>query len=308
MMQWGRNGRKIWYKVVPDKNDSTSCEVFIADHKADDGFHAWSFINSNGDMINHFYTPIYNGAEISGKLRSISGKTVCKNKTASAEIALARANYDNDVPIWNIDCFGDVVLINYLLILMGKSLDSQAVYGVGNMSSGSEATMLQTGSMNTKGLFWGKNASSASDNSGVKVFGMENWWANQWRRTAGFMMVNGVYKVKLAYGQTDGSTVDDYNTTGEGYIALETAVPSEGWQKAELFDARGFSTPSVVGGSSSTYYGDYFYRNTSDTRLAVRGGNCHYGSNCGAWFWALYNAPSYAHWTLGAAPSCKPLS
>jgi hypothetical protein len=49
---------------------------------------------------------------------------------------------------------------------------------------------------NDKGLFYGANSSS----SVVKVFGIENWWGNTWRRVAGNILDKGVRKVKLTYG------------------------------------------------------------------------------------------------------------
>lgn len=307
MMQWGQKGRKIWSKFVPDRNDDTSCTVYISDHRADDGFHAWSFINCRKNMVDHFYTPIYNGSEVNGKLRSLSGRTVIKNKNAQTEINYARANYAQE-NIWNIEVLCDVLLINCLLILMGKSLNTQSVFGVGNMSSGSESTLLTTGSMDTKGMFWGKNASSASDNSGVKVFGMENYWANQWRRTAGLMLVNGVFKTKLCYGDDDGSTVEDYNITGEGYVEHGTGATSNGYVSAMRFSEDGTMLPVAVNGGSSTYYADYYYQDQSGARFALRGGYCASGAVCGAFCWVLYYAPSSTHWYIGASPSCKPLS
>ena len=70
--------------------------------------------------------------------------------------------------------------------------------------------------MNNKGMFWGSN----DQTSGVKVFGMENVWGNLWRRTAGWMFINSVQKVKLTRGTHDGSTASDYNTDGSGYISV----------------------------------------------------------------------------------------
>ena len=51
MMEWPL----IWWKVVPD-SDTKSASVYIADHKADDDFHAWSNINNKGVLVPHFYT------------------------------------------------------------------------------------------------------------------------------------------------------------------------------------------------------------------------------------------------------------
>ena len=47
MMEWGQNGKKIWYKIVPDA-DPTGASIYIADHQADANFHAYPFINNQG--------------------------------------------------------------------------------------------------------------------------------------------------------------------------------------------------------------------------------------------------------------------
>lgn len=91
MMEWGRDGRKIWYKVVP-QDGGKSADIYIANYQADAGFHDWSFHNAHSVSVPHFYTPIYNGSLIDGKLRSLSGKQVSKSLTGTQEIEYAKAN------------------------------------------------------------------------------------------------------------------------------------------------------------------------------------------------------------------------
>lgn len=304
MMEWGDGIHLIWMKVVPDLTDEYSGTIYISDHKADEGYTCYPFINANGDIVPHFYTPIYNGSLISGKLRSLSGQTVMKSRSAQNEISYAKANGS----AWNTEVLCDIMLINALLILCGKNLNTEVPFGKGNQSSGSEATMLTTGSMNDKGLFWGKNVSSSSDNSGVKVFGMENWWGNQWRRFAGLINDNGTVKAKLCYGKADGSTVDDYNTTGNGYVSVGVTPSgtSGGYINKSKFTPLGIY-PSVASGSATTYYCDGLWFNNSQVDYAYRGGRCNDGAPCGAFCLALARVASVADWYLGAAPSCKPL-
>lgn len=308
MMEWGRNGRQIWYKVVPD-TDNKSGSVYIADYPADDDFHCWSFINSNGVVCQHFYTPIYNGSIVSSKLRSISGKAysdLCQNKTASQEIDLARANNVGSDVLWFTECYADIELINYLLILIGKSTNMQATFGNGRYGQSSAASsMLSTGTMDDKGLFWGDDDAT----HGVKVFGMENWWGNQWRRYAGHIMIDGSQKVKRTYGRQDGSTADGYNTSGSGYLS---AGASPGGTSGGYIDKMEFSAlgmlPKNASGSSSTYYCDGLWFNNSGTRYALRGGFCGNDLKVGALCCSLSDGPSYASWSFGASVSCKPLA
>lgn len=312
MMEWGRDGRIIWYKIVPDSTDPTSADVFIADYKVDDDYRAWSFFNNKGKMVEHFYTPIYNGTlDGDGRLRSISGKAytdLCQGKTAAQEVTAAELNNPTGKKLWYTEVYADIILINILLILIGKSLNTQGVFGNGRISQASAASsMLGTGTMNTKGLFWG----SSGNNDGVKVFGMENWWGNQWRRYAGHVMVDYVQKYKMTRTSVDGSSADDYaksTTTADyaGYLTGATGPSSNNYVKAMEYNADCFQTKTVGDGATALYYYcDYWYHN-SGLRYACRGGYCNNGAHCGAFYVFLDSTPSYAYWSIGAAPSCKP--
>ena len=313
MIEWGRDGKQIWYKIVPDSGDNTSASVYIADYQVDEDFRAWSFINNQGDMVDHFYTPAYNGTlDTNGKLRSISGKTysaLCQGKTSAQEVTAAELNNPGTDKLWYTETFADVTLINLLLILMAKSLDTQTAFGNGRCGQGSAAeNMLGTGTMNDKGLFWGSNQNTY----GVKVFGMENWWGNQWRRYAGHVMIDYVQKYKMTRGREDGSTADDYSQSStaadyNGYLTGETAPQTNNYVKKMGFDANGFFTKEV-GGTSATYWCDYFYQN-SGLRYALRGAACSNSAGyVGAFVVYLDSTPAGTAWYVGAAPSCKPLS
>lgn len=310
MMEWGRDGRQIWYKVVPDEDDNTSASIYFSDYKLDEGFHAWSFINNQGNLVKHFYTPIYNGSlDSDGKLRSISGKAntdLCQNKTAPQEITAAELNNPDEDKLWYTEVFSDTLLIDLLLVLMGKSLDTQEVFGNGVVNSGSTAAaMIGTGTMDDKGLFFGANDMA----SGVKVFGIENFWGNQNRRVAGLVSVSRALKYKLTRGTEDGSVATDYNTTGADYLDSGVAFTENqfGYISGLTFTEDGAMFMSKFTGSNKTYYADYGGV-LNGTNYASRGGNCDYGLSDGAFFCSLDYAASRAGWYVGAAPSCKPLS
>lgn len=300
MMEWGRDGKKIWYKIVPDSGSNTSASIYIADSQVDSGYHAYSFINSSGNMSDHFYTPIYNGSYSNSKLRSLSGQTCKVSTTVDKEVSYATANGSG----WYIETWGDRELINILLILLGKSLNTQSVFGMGNSNGGS---VISTGTMNDKGLFWGKNASSSSNKSGVKVFGMENWWGNIYRRTAGLILTGGsTIRAKYCYGTSDGSTTSGYNSTGSGYINTGVSpTGSSGCLRYNNF-ANGMMIPYSRGGSDTTYYCDYFYytSSSSTTAYAICGGY-YSGSSCGAFYVHLGSAASGSGSDLGASLSFR---
>lgn len=314
MMEWGRDGKKIWMKIVPD-SDPKSGSIYISDHKADDGFRDYPFHNSKGVSVPHFYTPIYNGSVIDGKMRSISGQQVSKTLTAAAEITAAQGNNPGTDIIWNTELYSDIQLINALLVLIGKSTDTQAVFGEGLHTSGSEQIndAFRTGVHNAKGLFYGTNSGAAATyTNAVKVFGMENWWGFQWRRYQGHLLVDGSQKAKLTYGTEDGTTANGYNLTGSGYhnIGATPAGTSGQFLCEMLFSDRGVFPKKAdnTAGSASKYYADGFWFNNSGARVPYRGGDSNYGSHGGAFSVGLDCAASNAWWTIGAALSCKPLT
>ena len=315
MMEWGQDGTLIWYKIVPDEDDPASASVYFADCQADEDFHCWSFYNNQGEIADHFYTPIYNGSiDSAGRLRSISGKgyaDLCRSRTAEAELAAARLNNPGTDILWNTEAYADVQLINLLLILISKSLDSQAAFGMGRCGqSWAESNMLSTGTMDGRGMFWGYGTDGSY---GVKVFGMENWWGNQWRRYLGHVMIDNEQKYKLTYGRQDGSAADGYAASStaadyDGYIT-GAAVPAEnGFAKTMEFSGNGVFQNKQVQADSTLYYCSHFAQ-ASGLRFAFRGGNCGNDAAAVGFVCAhLGYAPALADWSVGAAPSCKPLS
>ncbi len=317
MMEWGRRGKKIWYKIVPDA-EPTSASVYIADYQADPNYHAWSFINNQGLLADHFYTPIYNGSiDGSGRLRSIggiAGTDLCSNKTPAQEAAAAELNNPGADKLWYTEVYADITLINLLLVLMGKSLDTQAVFGYGHSvtSGGSLSKCLTTGAMDAKGLFWGQNKIS----EGVKVFGMEHWWGNLWRRFAGLTVIQDTYKYKLTYGTQDGSEQEGYvsSETRNDYLdyisgpTIQAALT--GTLSKQIYNgSAGF--PFAVDNNQGSNYCDHINinRNASRGSYFTRGGGINlYASYAFGAF--CMNTPDTAssQWQTGAALSCKPLA
>lgn len=308
MMEWGQNGKKIWYKVVPDQADVTSGTVYISDTRIDDTYHAWSFINNQGFEVDHFYTPIYNGSSVndgsSDVMRSMSGLAVSQSLTGTVERTRCLANNKSSDVLWYTEVMADRILINFLLILIGKSTDTQTVFGNGLIAGAQTAlNNYQTGALNDKGLFFGYSDQTHA----VKVFGMENYWGAQWRRHAGYILKNGDQRVKLTYGQQDGSTVDGYNTDGSGYISMGITPTgtSSGYIDVMNFNEYGMFEKNSSG-SYSTHYCDGQWFNNSGNRYALFGGSPGNGVPCGAFYCDLSLAVSSVGWYCGVALSCKP--
>ena len=301
---------KVYWKIV-DNGDNTA-NIYFSDKKVDTNFHCWSHIDNNGNEIDYCYMPIYNGSNVNGVLRSISGKTPMKKQTATTEITYAKANNIDSNIIWYTELFNDRMLINLLLLLIGKSTDTQTVFGTGNNNSyvsDSNIGIKNTGTMNTKGLFWGNQ----DNKSGVKVFGIEHWYGNIWKRIGGWINDKGIQKIKMTYGQSDGSITDGYNETGSGYISIGGATPS-GTSSADggcinkmLITDNGL-IPTIANGSATTYYCDGLWFNNSQVNYACVGGASKDTSLVGALSLNLGTLSSRAHLRIGAALSCKPLA
>lgn len=294
---------KVYYKIV-DNGDNTA-NIYFSNKKIDTNFYCWSHIDNNGKEIDYCYMPAYNGCNQGNKLRSLSGqKSVSISCIQEIELALAN-NIDSNI-IWNTEVYSDRMLINLLLLLIGKSTDTQAVFGNGYYTGGSQSNnQISTGSMNTKGLFWGHNSFSKN---GVKVFGMENFWGNQARKIAGWINDKGTQKIKLTYGKQDGSTVIGYNTDGTGYITVGcTPSGTSGGYIREMTITKYGLIPTIAKGSSTTYYSDTLDFNNSIVGYAFVGGHCSSSLGAGA-FWCNFNNNTGSHyWVSGSAVSCKPL-
>jgi len=305
MMEWS----KIWYKFVGGEVEGEG-SFFVSSYKVDDTYHCWCNIDSQNNETEHFYTAIYNGTGTT-KLRSISGIALTSangngSTNAAQETTRAMANNTTSDVEWYIDTYCDRILINALLVLMGKSLDTQVVYGRGIISGGQEVKeAYTTGTLNDKGLFWGD---ISNNNSAVKVFGMENWWGCAWRRTAGCVSVNGTMKIKLTYGTFDGSSVTGYNTSGNGYINNGTLPSTNSHIRKMHYNEFGYIPCDVTEGSYSTYYADYNYINTSGTMYSLFGGGSSNTLSAGAFFVSLNYYEASAFWMFAAALSCKPLA
>lgn len=297
---FGGNAMMEWPKIYTKRWEEGGVYHFrCSDTPQDESWECWSNYDRLNNQIDHFYTPIYFGSNVSSKLRSISGQANMVSQNATTEINYAKAN-GND---WYTEVLADRLLIQDLLVMMGKSTDGQTVYGKGRCDTNSA---VNTGTMNSRGMFWGSN----NGTDGVKVFGMEHFWGNLWRRTAGWMNVNGTQKVKLTRGTKDGSTASDYNTDGNGYKTVSGATPSgtsEGYISSMKTEGFG-RIPVTASGSSSTFEADGLWYNNSGTIYAFVGGYWDSALLCGPFCAVLYDAPSLSDSSVGAALSCKPLA
>jgi hypothetical protein len=188
------------------------------------------------------------------------------------------------------------------------NLNTQATFGRGRDTgyvSTSNTGIVTTGSMNTKGLFWGENAGAA----GVKVFGIENWWGNLWKSIHGLINANGTQKVKMTYGKEDGTDVYGYNFDGTGYRVIDGATPagtSGGYINGYKYSRQGI-VAYQVSGTDSTYLCDGMWFNNGQNNYALAGGTSLVGLHCGAFCVDCGDLASARTWDIGAALTFKKL-
>lgn len=258
MMQWG--------KIFTFREETEGIYKFRCCDIGLDGFDCWCNYDQDDNQIDHFYTPIYFGSSDGTRLRSISGVGNFAKALAEVDIKMAKCNGDG----WYIEVLSDRLLIQDLLVLMAKSTDTSKKYGTGYLTYSGSTTPIITGTMNDKGLFWGSGKTF-----GVKVFGMENWWGNIWRRTAGWVFDQSIHKIKLTRGTHDGSSVSDYNLDGNGYINLTNHTISGnsfGYINEMIVEQYG-RLPVKNSGSNTIYEADFFcYDSTLASCYAVCGG------------------------------------
>jgi len=314
----------VWIKV--DTRVARKPKFYFSNTKLDETFKAYAHHDDNGNIMPYTYMPIYNGwVDSIGRLRSISGKAPTADQTFTLQITEARANNPDEVTCWDIEKFVDRQLINLLLLMIGKSTDTQTVFGYGNSGSTPSSAadsrgVLPTGTMNTSGLFSG--ADSDPGNTGVKVFGMEHYWGNLWRRQMGLILSSGVPYYKLTKDTSDGSEVNVFDPS---VIEPNAGAPT-GWIRGGTISGGtqsgssvfsgiivdmyagefGLMQKTVASGNSDTNFCDMSWRNTDGNKICLFGGNFGSLAINGAFITSLSNISTDHSWSHSACISCKP--
>lgn len=300
MMEWGQNGAKIYWKIIPD-SDNKGFTFCVANTKLDEDYDCWNHYDCDNNIKDHFYTPIYFGSLVNNKLRSLSGRNNLTGTTRQQEINYAKANNtDANKTHWYTEVYADWLLQSMLTTLITKSLDSQTKIGQGRSASGNSSA-INTGTMNTKGLFWG----STNGTDGVKCWGMENTWGNLYRAIGGLIASTQTIKVKLTPNNHDGTTATSYNLDGTGYTTANTISGSTGYI-SHMYATKKSLTPATLSGSESTYYCDRCYTTTTaNTYYAIVSGDWSSGATAGAFIVYLDVVASIADTYRGASLSYK---
>ena len=132
--------------------------------------------------------------------------------------------------------------------------------------------------------------------------GIENPFGHIWKYTDGanIQVTTGDSGLSILWTTDDPSNFSDTSYTG--YNKKGNICRTNGYAKKMLLGEDGDIVATEIGGSSSTYWCDYYYTYTSANRMQVVlvGGNADDGSNAGLAYVATSTAPSAASRDLGS--------
>ena len=132
--------------------------------------------------------------------------------------------------------------------------------------------------------------------------GIENPFGHIWKYTDGanIQVTTGDAGLSILWTTDDPSNFSDTSYTG--YDKKGNICRTNGYAKKMLLGEDGDIVATEVGGSSSTYWCDYYYTNTSANRMQVVlvGGNADNGSLAGLAYVAASTAPSAASRDVGS--------
>lgn len=132
--------------------------------------------------------------------------------------------------------------------------------------------------------------------------GIENPFGHIWKYTDGanIQVTTGDAGLSILWTTDDPSNFSDTSYTG--YDKKGNICRTNGYAKKMLLGEDGDIVATEVGGSSSTYWCDYYYTNTSANRMQVVlvGGGADYGSNAGLACVNATDAPSGASRNVGS--------
>ena len=262
------------YRWVSRKTIDGYDYVRFANYKVDDTFEDNAFIDESGKQKLAFYFSMFEGSlDTSNVLRSLADAEIMRSKNAATEMSYSKANGDG----WNTGAWAQLNYIWDLLTLLGKTDGLQETYGRGicdfSWNDGVNPFGWIVGQTKDKGCFTCSN----DGKNPVRTLWIEDLWGRAWDRYAGLINDNGTFKVKLT-GPYPAPT--DNASTYADYINTGLVTPTEGYVKEANCSEWGF-LPQVTGGSASTYFCDYFYKNDSGVKYVLVGGDWASGSRCG---------------------------
>lgn len=248
-----------------------------------------------------------------GKGYSRSGYSPTGNMTITAFWNAAQQNGAD----WGLADYDFRRLLMMMALSEYGSPDIQAKLGYGvcgnsNLDLWSAAATLKTGDMKSYGDNSGKKSISIvnGDNTGVNcsrisLFGIEDPYGWQWE------MTQGVYCGASDNDSQTGAEVFIYDGNRMPSSTELTTHPSGNYRQTTRVDGEGYVTrmqmgeyfdliAQAVGGGSTSYWCDYFWRKIATGQLVAFGGSAYDGACCGLGYVAADRAFPVSYASYGS--------
>lgn len=268
--------------------------VLFSETKYDSDFKAYAHTNADGSVKEYFYWGMFQASGNATKIRSISGQSKVGSLSTQKQVDAAMANGTK----WYIGSWSQRSLITDMLVMLGKSTDTQNIFGTGH-SNGSSSynktgyTNANTGSYSEKGQFFGVN------NGGypMKAFHLEDLIGDQWERTAGLICNKGAIYVKMTPENGGYRLADVVGYTDTGIKLASTNTYITGMNCSEF----GMIPVLFKNGSNTTYYCCLLNGvNTGAVTYALAGGSSGLSAaQGGAFVLNLNNSNTYTSGSVG---------
>jgi hypothetical protein len=284
--------KRLWLKQYEDANYEY---IIFSNVQYDPDYRADAFTAADGTIRDRMYYAMYEGSYVAPRLRSLATGAVMVSQTGQVEIERAEANGAG----WHINYKSQRDLITYLLWLISKSTYDMQKFGNGNSNSGA---YVAPGALKSAGQFMGYNTTTQA----VKVFFIENYWANYWKRMSGMLLaLNGEIRTKLVPPYTQPpAPAEDFMPAGYANTGVVPSGTSGTHLKnAVVSPASGF-LPAINGGAENTYYTcGMWYAIGTTIKWARVGGRRDNAGHCGAGTVYLSHPLSSPDSLIGAALS-----
>ena len=294
-------GAFAWIKKIykyEDFDPATNKRTVMFSFTPKAGFEPVGFIDKDGVEMQGIWIPMFYGSiDGNGKARSISGtqpsynKTTTEQNTAIEGVGTRAAFFGG----------GIVNTLTDIMIMMGKSTDTQGTFGKGNCS-GYDASLSPTNGVKANAVVSGGAFYATTDAKSLnKAFHsvVINTW-QQWQRDPYLLFVDGEYKVSKHY---------DYDVTGATYIKTGLALGENGGQSSygpvyphiyrTISDFGCVPVGPPFSGSTTTGGCDGLWVNLSGVRVSLRFGYCGNGATAGSRCLSVYNDAGYSGWGIG---------
>lgn len=219
----------------------------IATKHIDDTWSYDAFLSENGipKVKDYMYYGAYEGfVDGDGKLRSLSNKYPSHSKP----IFQFRSYATNNGLGYQMINYAKRIYVSLLAIMVTKTTNiiNAIGKGVSELEFNGENRSIKTGTMDTKGLFYGNN----NGIDGMKLFGIENFCGDLSEFCEGLIKIKG----SLYYKNSA-----PYNDNGGSYSLLGSYPDGSGWVKKVTQYNNSIIVPSEFTGDSSKYFCSYSY-------------------------------------------------